>query len=157
MHVYTMELGLLLDHINDISSLVGKAKKLIDLEILRLNNISNSQVRQLYPFFAFKVLLVVKKIVLTFLLRNYLYNFSDNSSISHHFCVQGNMSVVESYVKTRQQVEERVARRKAEFTALCLLCEESLHLLWVHLDLYLRRNLPRLGHPLNGNPFFPLS
>ena len=67
------------------------------------------------------------------------------------------MSVVESYVKTRQQVEERVARRKAEFTALCLLCEESLHLLWVHLDLYLRRNLPRLGHPLNGSPFFCFS
>lgn len=63
------------------------------------------------------------------------------------------MSVIESYVKTRQLVEERVARRKAEFTALGLLCEESLHLLWVHLDLYLRRNLPRLGHPLNGIQF----
>jgi len=48
MHVYTMDLGLLLDHINDISSLVGKSKKLIDLEILRLNNITNSQVKQLF-------------------------------------------------------------------------------------------------------------
>jgi len=47
-------------------------------------------------------------------------------------------------------VEERVARRKAEVKALCLLCEESLHLLWAHLDLYLRRTLPRTGHPLNG-------
>lgn len=44
MHLHTMDMGLLLDHINDISSLAGKSKKLIELEGLRLSNLVNSQV-----------------------------------------------------------------------------------------------------------------
>lgn len=50
----------------------------------------------------------------------------------------------------RRQLEARVERRRSEVHSLSCLLEQAMHLLWAHLDLYLRRNLPQPGHSLNG-------
>ncbi|XP_059473287.1 nuclear pore complex protein Nup205 [Neocloeon triangulifer] len=113
LHLQAPDLGLLLSQVNDLSLLVGKAKKQIDLELARLNSIN----------------------------------------VTHH--MQSSMSTIEPITQSRQICEDRITRRKAEMRTLCLLTEECLHLLWAHLDLYLRRNLPRLGQALNDSLFEP--
>ncbi|CAB3379464.1 Hypothetical predicted protein [Cloeon dipterum] len=112
-HLQPPDLGLLLNQVNELSLLVGKAKKQIDLEVTRLNSMSMS-------------------------LQS-----------------QANITMSEPFLQSRQLVEDRIARRRTEVKALCLLTEECLHLLWAHLDLYLRRNLPRPGHPLNDSLLEP--